>query len=145
MALTIGEVIESAIWITGDESEELRNRYTHDVTLAIADLCREQGVIHGPIQWLEKAPGSERVPAVPDHIKGSRVRLWVAEATVLEYAPQTSTGSFIANLDQKDLVRLRLLTRRAAKRSLSDADCDQIIESFGPEAAVETLRAAVRH
>lgn len=145
MALTLGEVIESAIWITGDESHELRKRYEADVTLAIADLCREHGVIHGPIQWREKRPGTDRVPEVPDHIQGSRVRLLVAEATVTELVPQSSQGSFIANLEKKDLDRLRALTRKAAKQNLSNEQCDAVIESIGPEAAIDTLRRNSLH
>lgn len=143
MALKVGEVIESAIWITGEESPELRKRYEDDVTLAIDDLCRDQAVIRGPIKWVEKLPGSDRVPEVPDHIQGQRVRLLVAEADIIDYAPLSSKGSFIANLDRKDLVRLRFITRRAAKRSLTDAECDAMIEACGPEAAVETLRRNV--
>lgn len=145
MALTPGEVIESAIWITGDESQELRKRYEADVTQAIGDLCREHGVMHGPIQWLEKRPGSDRVPEVPDHVQGSRVRLLVAEAMITEVVPRSSQGSFIANLEKKDLVRLRYLTRRASKQTLSDKQCDAIIESYGPEAAIDTLRGKTVH
>lgn len=140
MAITPGQVIESAIWITGDESQELRKRFEDDVTQAIGYFCRENSVIHGPIQWLEKLPGTDRVPEVPDHIQGSRVRLLVAEASVVEYAPQSSQGSFIANLDKKDLLRLRVITRRTAKKGLSDQQCDELIEYYGPEAALDTLR-----
>lgn len=145
MALRIGDVIESAIWLTGDESQELRKRYEKDVTQEIADLCQECGVMHSPIRWLEKPPGTERVPEVPKHIQGSRVRLLVAEATVTELTPQSSQGSFIANLDKKDLLRLRILTRRASKQNLSDQQCDEIIESYGPKAAIDTLRRNTLH
>lgn len=142
MALKPGEVIESAIWITGDEPQELRQRYEQDVTQAIDDLCHEHGVIHGPLHWREKLPGSDRVPAVPDHIQGSQVRLLVAEAEVTGEVPKVS-GSFIANLEPKDLTRLRFITRRASKSQLTDQECDEIIEHLGPEAALDTLRRNV--
>lgn len=141
--MKLGDVIESAIWITGDESQELMDYYQKDVTQAIDDLCREHNVLHGPIQWVEKRPGEDRVPQVPDHIQGGKVRLLVAEAEVTEYAPVTSNGSFVANLEKKDLLRLRVITRRASKKTLSDQDCDELIEQCGPEAAVETLRQYV--
>lgn len=140
--MEIGEVIESAIWVTGDESQELRDRYKKDVTQAIADLCREHGMLYGPIQWIEKKPGDDRVPQVPDHIQGQRVRLLVAEATVVGQAPQTNTGSFIANLDRKDLLRLRVITRRKFPH-YTDPQCDELIEELGPRAALETLRQSI--
>lgn len=144
MALTTGEVIQSAVWITGDEPQELRKRYEEDVTQAIDDLCREHGVLHSPIHWSEKLPGAEGVPPVPDHIQGSRVRLLIAEAVVTnQLAPLSSSGSFIANLEKRDLLRLRVITRRASRQSLSNQECDEIIESLGPEAALDTLRRNV--
>ena len=143
--MRLGEVIESAIWLTGEESEELRTRYEQDVSQAIDDLCYEYGMLHGPIQWVEKIPGTDRVPTVPDHIQGQRVRLLVAESTVTDYAPQTSEGSFVANLECKDVERLRLITRKAARKTLTDEECDEIIEEHGPEAALDTLRRQVLH
>jgi hypothetical protein len=141
--MNLGDVIEKAIWLTGDESPELRKRYEQDVTQAIEDLCREHGFLHGPVTWVEKRPGEDRVPQVPDHVQGSRVRLLVAESIVTDYAPQTSEGSFIANLEKKDLERLRVITRRQSKTTLSDQDCDELIEQYGPEAVLETLRQHV--
>lgn len=143
--MNLGDVIESGIWLTGDEPQELKVRYKQDVTQAIDDLCREHNVLHGPVQWIEKKPGEDRVPEVPDHIQGSNVRLLIAEAEVTEYAPITSQGSFVANLEKKDLLRLRAITRRAAKTLLTDQDCDDIIEQLGPDAALETLRRVTMH
>ena len=137
------DLIESAIWITGDESPSLRTRYEQDERLAIDDACAEEGMEHGPVTFTEKRPGEDRVPPVPDHIQGSRVRLLVAESIVTGMAVQTSQGSFVANLEKKDLMRLRLITRRASKVTLTDQECDEIIEAIGPEAAVETLRKNV--
>lgn len=140
--MNLGEVIESAIWLTGDESQELRKRYEQDVCQAIDDLCQEHAVLHGPVTFTEKRPGDDRVPPVPDHIQGGRVRLLVAESVVTEHAPQTSIGSFVANLELKDLTRLRKITRRY-RPGLTDQQCDEIIEELGPEAALDTLRRNV--
>jgi hypothetical protein len=142
--MNIGDYIESAIWITGDEPQELRVRYEKDVTEAIDYFCHEHKFIHSPITFIEKLPGADRVPPVPDHIQGSRVRLLVAESLIEAQLPDTPIGSFVANLDKKDLDRLRKITRRVyAKnygRRLNDLECDEVIEETGPEAALDTLR-----
>ena len=142
--MRVGDVIESAIWITGDESPHTRARYEKDVIQAVADVCEEEGFETGPVIFIEKRPGDDRVPPVPDHVQGSRVRLLVGEAQILDKRLTTSEGSFVANLDKKDLTSLREITRNAWRQRtgniLTDNDCDKYIEEFGPEAAIETLR-----
>lgn len=141
-----GDTIEAAIWVTGDEPPELRARYEADVAEAIERETAAVGMAHGPVQWTEKHPLDDRVPPVPDHIQGSRVRLLVAEAAIVGPCVVSPAGSFVAQIEHRDLERLRLLTRReAAKhgRSLSDAECDELLEQLGPEAAIDTLRRAV--
>lgn len=143
--MELGDVIESAIWITGDESHTTRERYKQDVRYCIDKLCTEEGFDHGPVVFIEKRPGDDRVPEVPDHVQGSRVRLLVAEAQITGDLVINSKGSFVANLDRKDLLRLRQLTRNQWMKThkgqtLSDSECDGYIEMYGPEAAIETLR-----
>ena len=143
--MKVGDYIESAIWVTGDESPSTRTRYEQDVRQAVSDLCSEEGFEYGPITFTEKRPGDDRVPPVPDHVQGSRVRLLVGEALILCKSVTTSEGSFVANLDKKDLIRLRAITRNGLAKQrpdyvMSDSECDQYIEQYGPEAAVETLR-----
>jgi hypothetical protein len=137
------DVIENAIWITGDEPPEIRKRYEGDVCMSIDELCEEMGWTHGPVKFYTKRPGDERVPPVPDHIQGSKVRLLIGEARIIGTALEIPKGSFVANLDKKDLMRLRLITRMKAGRPLSDEECDAIIEEIGPEAALDTIRYAV--
>ena len=143
--MRIGDVIESALWITGDEPQTLRRQYERDVNNAIASLCEENGFEHGPVKFIEKHPDDDRVPDVPEHVQGSRVRLLVAEAEIVGKRPLSSAGSFVANLEKKDLVRLRAITRRKwAERhqhALTDQQCDECIEELGPEAALDTLRS----
>ncbi len=143
--MRIGNTIESAIWITGDEPLTLRKQYERDVSNAIAHLCEENGFEHGPVKFIEKRPGNDRVPDVPEHIQGSRVRLLVAEAEIVGKRPLSSTGSFVANLEKKDLDRLRAITRRKwaehHRMALTDEQCDEYIEELGPEAALDTLRS----
>ena len=145
MSIKIGDVIESAIWITGDESPATRTRYENDVRQVFSDLCAEEGYEYGPVTFIEKRPGDDRVPPVPDYVQGSRVRLLVGETEILCKNVLTSEGSFIANLDKKDLIRLRAITRNGLAKYrpdyvMTDRECDQYIEQFGPEAAIDVLR-----
>ena len=142
-----GDTIESAIWITGDEPPDLRSRYEQDTIEAIDYFCHENKFLHGSVTFTEKIPGTDRVPKVPDHIQGSRVRLLVAKSEITARKPDTPQGSFIANLDKKDLIRLRIITKRAHIRAngatLTNRECDLVIEQLGPETVVELLRRHV--
>ena len=82
-SVKLGDVIQSAIWLSGEETAEDRTRYEKDVCTAISLLCDGQGWLHGPVSFIEKRPGEDRVPQVPDHIQGQRVGLLVAEAEVV--------------------------------------------------------------
>ncbi len=142
--MKIGDVVNNAIWLTGEETEGLRMRYMYDVSDTIDELCQTEGFIHGEVVFIEKCPGDERVPKVPDHIQGPKVRLLIAEATVLKEIPKSNEGSFVDNLDRKDLIKLRKLTKQSAfkfyNRLISNEECDEIIEALGPDSAVETMR-----
>lgn len=146
--MKIGDVIESAIWMDGTETAEQRKLHDQHVTTAIERLCEQEGFTHGPVIFHEKKPDDDRVPSVPKNIEEtaddlSRIRLLVAEATVTKKMPETSKGSFIANLELKDLKALRKITRKAYAKSygtlIGNTKCDEIIEALGPDAAVETL------
>lgn len=147
-----GDVIESSIWLDGKETPEQRREHEELVKFNIDKLCEENGYLHGPVMFVEKKPGEERVPPVPKHIEESaddlsRICLLVAEAAVTGKRPLLPKGSFLANLDKHDLERLRSLTKSKAMDAygvvLSDHTADQIIEEAGPEAAVEALRNSV--
>ena len=148
--MRIGDVIESAIWINGEESQEQRQQYEADVRHAIDELCDSLGFYHGPVAFVEKRPEEDRVPDVPDHIHGIHVRLLVAEAEVTGKKPETPRGSFIANLDHNDLMRLRQITQAAYMRQfsgrvLSVEETDAVIEAIGPESALDALRRDRMH
>jgi len=142
--MNTGEIIESSIWLTGDESPEMRIRYELDVSNAIDYLCHEHSVLHGPVTFSEKRPEEDHVPPVPDHIQGQRVRLLLAEAEIVGKAVVSPQGSFVANLEHKDLQKLRGIIRRERHKrgegTLSNEVCDEIIEQIGPDAALDTLR-----
>ena len=143
--MRIGDFIESSVWLTGEESPELRRQYEKDVAEAIEYFCCEHCFQHGPVTFTEKKPGDDRVPPVPDHVAGPAVRLLLAESEITSKV-QTSVGSFTAQLDKVDLQRLREITRRVRRSygaPLSNRECDAIIEEIGPEAALTTLRKIV--
>lgn len=88
----------------------------------------------GPVSFELKRPGEDRVPAVPDRIKGPDVRLLVATAEVVGF-DLTKRASFVDELNEGDLMKLRKATRRVHGKNLPDAVCDQIIDRLGPVAA----------
>lgn len=147
--MKVGDKIETGIWLDGRETPQDRAEYERDVRQAIADLCADHGMVHGPVRLMELKPGDERTPAVPDHIQGPDVRLLAVEADIV--GELSLRRGFIGDLEPKDLDRLRSITR--AKwlaeypwREPTLDELDAIIEEFGPEAALDDLRAsAVMH
>lgn len=144
-----GDILENAIWLTGTEMPDLIQRYKDECGESLRTAAADAGFLMAPIIWTEKRPGDERVPTVPDHIQGPDVRLLVAEAKVLCRAPIINSNSFLLDLDHKDLGRLREITRRQHAKScpgavsLTDQQCDAIIEEIGPQAAYDVVRNAV--
>lgn len=141
--MRILDVIENAVWMTGDEPPEMVKKYKQDVMDLMDETCRLYGFVHDPVAFTEKLPGDDRVPQVPDHIQGSKVRLLVGEALITKELPRKQ-ASFIAGLDKKDLDKLRKITRRTYAKFyrtlIGNETCDEIIEALGPAAAVATLK-----
>jgi hypothetical protein len=141
-----GDCVETAIWLSGEETEEQILRWKREeCPSSLQRLEREHAVTAGPLTFTVKSPGDDRVPAVPDHITGPDVRLLIAEAMLFPGKPRVeSTPGFVADLQHDDLMKLRQITKRAHFNYRgyhpTDADCDAIIESLGIEAAMRTLR-----
>ncbi len=148
--MKLGDVIESAIWLDGRETPEDRTRFENDVRAAVHTVCEGEGWLHSPVKFIEKHVFEDKVPQVPDHIHGPNVRMLVGEAEVVGKKPESKPASFIANLDRKDLMRLRHMTRAAHRKTfgayptsappLSDRECDNVIEECGLDAALATLQ-----
>lgn len=146
----VGDTLESAVWLTGDEPAALIDHHKVQVEAAIEEANEKSGAVTGPLRWVEKLPGTDRVPPVPDHVSGSCVRLLVAECDVLAIKP--SESKFLAELEPSDLRRLRKITREAHKNwwaqafpgqpwpRPSDRQCDSLINDLGPEAGLDALR-----
>lgn len=144
-----GAILEAALWIDGRETPEMRARFERETTAALHERAKAAGVLVSDIAFEEKDPLDERVPPVPKHISGPRVKLLVGTAVVLSYLPEVKApGSFVHDLDAVDLARLRILTRDAHNKRnpgvvLTDEQCDAIIEQIGPQSAAKVVKAAV--
>jgi hypothetical protein len=138
--------VECAIWITGTESDEHLRQWKADVVYLMSRSRGEPFMKLGPISFEVKRPGDDRVPQVPDHISGPDVRLLVATAEVLGFET-AKRASFLDELSEADLVRLRAATRRQHGRrgQLTDAICDQIIEQMGPVTAAKGINGVSVH
>ena len=139
--MKVGDTLEAAIWLDGCETPEMRALFMKTGRQAFEDT----GAVIGPVTWVEKYPGEDRVPPVPDHVQGPDVRLLVVEATVI--ALSSPDSMFLDELEPDDLRRLRRITRRAyakmfPKRALlTDRQCDTLINDLGPDSAAEALQA----
>ncbi len=144
-----GDIFETSIWLCGSETQELKDRFESDLRASLASMALNEGVIIGPLVMAEKRPGEERVPPVPDAIQGLDVRLLVGEAKVVGYEPEASEGTFVADLEPKDLERLRTILRRVhqsynpGKPELTTEKCDEYINRNGPDTALAALREQV--
>lgn len=143
-----GDVLETAIWMNGEETEELKDRFLNEVRANLAEMAEDEDIIIGPVIMSELKPGDDRVPPVPDGVHGPDVKLLVAQAMVVGEAFQ-SEGAFVADLEPRDLERLRRILRRVhqsynpGKPELSQEKCDEYINQNGPDAALESLREQV--
>ena len=147
--MKIGTDLEIAFWLTGDEAPRVLAGVEAVCCQAFSQIEETNGVVCGPVTFITKRPGDDRVPTVPDRVQGPDVRLLVAGTTVVAERPAALRPSFLADLDPVDLARLRILTREAHRRSrpgspaLTDGECDAVIEQIGPESAAATVRGAV--
>jgi hypothetical protein len=146
-----GELVEFAIWLSGEETEDQLNNFRTSVVPHMIKQTEEQYDIKlGKPVFTVKRPGEDRVPKVPPHIKGIDVRLMLVEAITYEReetAPKGKVlrdGSFLADLTEDDLKKLRTITNRAYFKQhglrLNDKQCDMVIDYLGPDAAVAALR-----
>lgn len=133
--MIVGDLAEYAIWIDGTESEAMLRQWKADVAFMMSQ-AHEPKLELGPVRFEIKYPGEDRVPQVPDHLQGD-VRLLVAFAEVLGFET-TKRTSFLDEIEERDLVKLRKATRRQYGQ-LSDEQCDQLIERLGPSVAAREM------
>ena len=134
-----GDIIETFMWLGGNETPGQLERFKADVLEQMSVTAGASGYALGPLRWRTVKPGDECV-SQPHHVDGPDVRLLVGEATVMQ-----PPSFFTAQLGPEDLEDLRGLTRHAhalkypAELPLSDAQCDTYINDLGPDAAVAAL------
>ena len=134
-ASMIGDEMEAAAWYDALKPTSLEQAKDKVIKafFAAADLY---GVTFGPITWEDVAPDSPRVTEPPKDEPGV-VRAVIGSARVL--ASRIELKSFIEDLSDQDLADLRRATRTAFEKnggiSLTDEECDYIIESHGPDVA----------
>lgn len=136
---------ELAIWIC-DEDNPAKIAWwkREEAPRLFAESAAMFGVELAPPRFYELAPGQDRAGSPPKGIQGTNVRLLVAECRVVGLRPVAAPVAFLADLELKDLERLREITKRAAlPRVITDQEADQIIESFGPKVAKAVLREQI--
>jgi hypothetical protein len=139
----IGETMHAAAWFRG-EDEKVRARLV--VAQAFREQAEAQRVQFGPIRWSDVLPIDPRLSDPP----GSGYMALMGEADIVEVYPMVvSPRSILADLDHRDLMRLREVTRRAHRRArpndtpLTDAQADALIDALAPQTAAKLVRAAV--
>lgn len=139
-----GETIERGWWLKGSEPPDARAAIEDLMREDIAEVASGYNVLHGVVTFHEKRIGEPRVGEPPKNFNGPDVRLLVAESEILAY--YEAEPGFVTELEAKDLERLRERTRAAYSRAwpwkqrLTDAECDEIINAIGPDAALDELR-----
>ena len=133
-----GDFIEAAAWFS---SPDEKNRCKLSISKSIAQA--DGILVMGPIQWSELSPEHERCPEPPEDAERG-VMLLVGEAEVLDIPRDGAKSRFVDGLGIKELLMLRNITRKIhlaynPGESISDQDCDHMIEAMGPEALEEAL------
>ena len=131
--MKIGDTLPAALWYNADHPDEKKDAQ-RGVTEAIQMTAADAGVTVGPIQWDDVDPLSPRVPEPPPEFQGD-IRCIIGEALVVGLA-KTLHKDFTDDLTPEDLHKLRTSTRKSmGAPDLSDEECDDFINSHGPEVA----------
>jgi hypothetical protein len=147
MAIAIGDLAHTAIWLDGKETEEEIARWKREAPEAMAGWAAQRGWKIGPVELTTLRPGDRRCPKVPDHIQGPDVRLLAAEAEIVGtvFVTKEKPG-FAHDLEPDDFAKLAVITRRRYREAypnepeLSDAQVRTLINDLGLETALDTLR-----
>ncbi len=145
--------IEFAIWYDASEHLDPINSCSESIKDALDAICTNKNVGHGEISYEILKPGDDRVPLVPrwlEIITGAIPRLLLATTKTTSSLHKGPTG-IIGDLDKKDIARLRAITRRVHRKSypkttsLTNQECDRIIDQIGMEVVMAQLRSNVVH
>ena len=146
----LSKEIEFAIWYDANEHLDPINSCSESIKDALDAICVKNKVGHGKISYEILKPGDDRVPSVPRWLEttnGVIPRLLVATAETLGYVYQGSMG-IVGDLDKKDIARLRVIVRRVHQKfhpkttSLTNQECDRIIDQQGMDVVMDQLRSS---
>lgn len=149
------EVLEIAIWFNAAKIFDPLERFGETIKEALAVTSKQRNAVHGDITHDILKPSDDRVPPVPnwlENIKGCVPRLLIVYTPIKNKSSVTKTiPDLVADLDKKDLGRLRAIVRHAHQKAqpnttlLSNIECDEIINKCGMETVMEELKNSVVH
>jgi len=152
--MNIGSEIEAAIWYDAGNCIDPVNDFGDSIKEGISQMCLKHSVVCGGTEYEVLKPGDDRVPRVPkwlEKIDGSIPRLLVARTRIIATASVQNSIGIIGDLDHKDVMRLRALTRMKYQQlnpgsgKLTDQQCDEIIDTLGLEVVLEQLGSGSIH
>lgn len=147
--------LEVAVWYDANEYADPIKSCRGSIGDMINIMCDAAKNVHGDIDYEILKPGDDRVPSVPrwlEKINGAIPRLLVANTkTQLMSSVRQEPPSIIGDLDKKDIARLRVITQKSHHKSypndnsLTNYECDQVIDKLGLEIVMEQLKSSVVH
>lgn len=143
--MTPGDFLSTEVWLTGLEKPGDITAWKRSAEDDFYAAGRSAKMDIGQVVWQELQPDDEACPPVPRGKKyeGPNQRLLLGAAQVLRRTRPASW--FTLDLEPDDLRRLRDITRKAYQKALplyptlTDSQCDTIINDLGPEAAEVAL------
>ncbi len=136
---SIQKVYEAALWYISPGG---RKNAQKGLEVSFILVAETEGFIFGPISYEEVDPLSPRVPHPPDNMTGDVMAL-IGTATVVAQRMEIPEKKFTDELLDRDRAAMRDVTRKIFLKggtNLTDDECDDIINEYGPEAALEGAR-----
>jgi len=147
----IGDIIELAYWMTGEETVQELDEFGQAAQMALQSFVEEEHVMLSTAHATTLRPGDARCPVPPEHIHGADVQLLLVEAKVILELPGPKPSRFADELEKDDLRRLAVITRRQYNQvfprhpQLTDGQVKTIINDMGPDVALATLQGRVHN
>lgn len=139
--------VERALWFNPAHLSEVDDA-KRGIRRALAEEAEKRHLVLGPVAWLTLEPGDARLTHEPPPHMAQGVKCLVGSARILAVLEAPKSRRFTSDLDPKDLERFRVITRREHALAfpqdppLSDIECDDWIERYGPKAAAAVVRRA---
>jgi len=128
----IGEPVEYSLWFSGDSADQKRK-----AEILIRSKFEQSAWTYGLIQFETLKPEDDRVPVPPSLFDQENPMLLLGFAEIID-TPQIDS-KLSDDLEDEDLESLRAATRKVARRPLTDVECDEFIDHYGPETALRVV------